>query len=223
MISWLQKWKINLHNGNVFSIHKNIKKDRGTKNEFHWRIFCKTPIRRHSCTTHCVQTVPVLAAILQKILWNPIISYLYLFYVFMNTWRHSRIKLSIVRWTLSIFKFFSNRQIFIINAHTVKHTLCSGLNRLQIYVTEIKEKQIFERIKVANMSTFWVRFLQIRSACGWMSDRCCGHFGSRRGSSQRNRHGSAICKKRSQKCGVATLILLNIGFSFISVTYNERL
>ena len=27
----------------------------------------------------------VLAAILQKILWNPIISYLYLFYVFMNT------------------------------------------------------------------------------------------------------------------------------------------
>jgi hypothetical protein len=29
--------------------------------------------------------VPVLAAILQKILWNPIISYLYLFYVFMNT------------------------------------------------------------------------------------------------------------------------------------------
>ena len=29
----------------------------------------------------------------------------------------------------------------------------------------------------------------------------------------------AICKKRSQKCGVATLILSNICFSFISVTY----
>ena len=26
-----------------------------------------------------------------------------------------------------------------------------------------------------------MRFLQIRSACGWMSDRCCGHFGSQRG------------------------------------------
>ena len=99
------------------------------------------------------------------------------------------------------------------------YTLCSGLNRLQVYVTEIKETQIFKRIKVANMSTFWVRFLQIRSACGWMSDRCCGHFGSQRGSFQRNRHGSAICKKRSQKCGVATLILLNICVSFISVTY----
>ena len=49
-----------------------------------------------------------------------------------------------------------------------------------------------------------MRFLQIRSACGWMFDCCCGHFGSQRGSFQRNRHGSAICKKRSQKCGVAT-------------------
>ena len=31
------------------------------------------------------------------------------------------------------------------------------------------------------MSTFLMRFLQIRSACGWMSDRSCGHFGSQRG------------------------------------------
>ena len=92
----------------------------------------------------------------------------------------------------------------IINKYHITYTLCNVLNRLQVYVTEIKEKQIFERIKVANMSTFWVRFLQIRSACGWMSDRCCGHFGSQRGSFQRNRHESAICKKRSQKCGVAT-------------------
>ena len=91
-------WNFKLYNGNVSSIHKNTKKDRGTKNEFHWRIFCKTLIRQHSCTTHCVQTVPVLAAILQKILWNSIISYLYLFYVFMNTWRHSRIKLRIFKW-----------------------------------------------------------------------------------------------------------------------------
>ena len=124
---------------------------------------------------------------------------------------------------LSIFNFYNNRQMFIINTYTVKHTLYRGLNRLQMYVREIKEKQIFKRIKVANMSTFWVRFLQIRSACGWMSDHCCGHFGSQWGSFQRNRHGSAICKKRSQKCGVATLILSNICFSFISVTYTWSL
>ena len=85
-LSWNEKAQVGrsfeLYHGNVSSIHKNIKKDRGTKNEFHWRIFCKTLIRQHSCTTHCVQTVPVLAAILQKILWNPIISYLYLFLCF---------------------------------------------------------------------------------------------------------------------------------------------
>ena len=86
-----------MYDGNILSIHKKIKKDSGTKNEFHWRIFFKTLIRQHSCTTHYVQTVPVLAAILQKILWNSIISYLYLFYVFMNTWRHSRIKLRIFK------------------------------------------------------------------------------------------------------------------------------
>ena len=38
--------------------------------------------------------------------------------------------------------------------YRITYTLCCGLNRLQVYVTEIKEKQIFERIQVANMSTF---------------------------------------------------------------------
>ena len=37
----------------------------------------------------------------------------------------------------------------LINQYRLTYTLCSGLNRLQVYVTEIKEKQIFERIKVA--------------------------------------------------------------------------
>ena len=103
------------------------------------------------------------------------------------------------------------------------YTLCSGLNRLQVYVTEIKEKQIFERIKVANMSTFWVRFLQIRSACGWMFDCCCGHFGSQPGSYQRNRRGSAICKKRFQKCGVSPFMLINIFSYLLSDSYNGTL
>ena len=38
--------------------------------------------------------------------------------------------------------------------YRLTYTLCSDLNRLQVYVTEIKEKQILKRIKVANMSTF---------------------------------------------------------------------
>ena len=100
-LSWNEKAlggrSFELYHENVSSIHKNIKKDRGTKNEFHWRIFCKTLIRQHSCTTHCVQTVPVLAAILQRILWNSM---------------------------LSIFNFCNNKQMFIINTYTVKHTHC---------------------------------------------------------------------------------------------------
>ena len=37
----------------------------------------------------------------------------------------------------------------LISQYRLTYTLCSDLNRLQVYVTEIKEKQIFERIKVA--------------------------------------------------------------------------
>ena len=121
-------WNFKLYNGNVSSIHKNTKKDRGTKNEFHWRIFCKTLIRQHSCTTHCVQTVPVLAAILQKILWNSIISYLYLslyFYEYLKTFSYKIKNFQTERcvcWTLLVFDFCSGRQIFIINTNNVKHT-----------------------------------------------------------------------------------------------------
>ena len=109
-------------------IHKKIKKDSGTKNEFHWRIFCKTLIRQHSCTTHCVQTVPVLAAILQKILWNSIISYTYLplcFYEYLKTFSYKIKNFQTERcvcWTLLVFDFCSGRQIFIINTNNVKHT-----------------------------------------------------------------------------------------------------
>ena len=42
----------------------------------------------------------------------------------------------------------------LISQYRLTYTLCSGLNRLQVYVTEIKETQIFKRIKEANMSTF---------------------------------------------------------------------
>ena len=34
------------------------------------------------------------------------------------------------------------------------YTLCSGLNRLQVYVTEIKEKQIFQRIRWQTWALF---------------------------------------------------------------------
>ena len=118
-----------MYDGNVSSIHKKIKKDRGTKNEFHWRIFCKTLIRQHSCTTHCVQTVPVLAAILQKILWNSTISYLYLslsFYEYLKTFSYKIKNFQTEKGVYGKRYWFSiyvvTRQMFIINTTAVKHT-----------------------------------------------------------------------------------------------------
>jgi len=51
-------------------------------------------------------------------------------------------------------------------------------------------------------------FYKFAAPCGWLSDRSCGHFGSQPGSYQRNRRGSAICKKCFQKCGVSPFILI---------------
>ena len=42
----------------------------------------------------------------------------------------------------------------IINQYRLTYTLCGGLNRLQVYVTEIKEKQIFKRIRWQTWALF---------------------------------------------------------------------
>ena len=92
-----------------------------------------------------------------------------------------------------------------------------------IYVTEIKEKQIFERIKVATPH-FWERFLQIADPCLflWKLPRCEPKCPQQRSNIQPQ--ALRICKKRTQKVLMfATLILLNICFSFISVTYTWSL
>ena len=66
-------------------------------------------------------------------------------------------------------------------------------------------------------------FYKFAAPCGWLSDRSCGHFGSQPGSYQRNRRGSAICKKRFQKCGVSSCIFINIFSYLLSDSYNGTL
>ena len=107
--------------------------------------------------------------------------------------------------------------------YRITYTLCCGLNRLQVYVTGIKEKQIFKRIQVATPH-FWERFLQIADPCLflWKLPRCEPKCPQQRSDIQPQ--ALRICKKRTQKVLMfATLILLNIGFSFISVTYTWSL
>ena len=66
-------------------------------------------------------------------------------------------------------------------------------------------------------------FYKFAAPCGRLSDRSCGHFGSQPGSYRRNRRGSAICKKRFQKCGVSSFILINISSYLLSDSYNGTL
>ena len=83
------------------------------------------------------------------------------------------------------------------------YTLCSGLNRLQVYVTEIKEKQIFQRIRWQTWALFECVFYKFAVPVVGCLTVAAGILARSEGGFQRNRHGSAICKKRSQKCGVA--------------------
>ena len=92
-----------------------------------------------------------------------------------------------------------------------------------MYVTEIKEKQIFQRIRWATPH-FWERFLQIADPCLflWKLPRCEPKCPQQRSDIQPQ--ALRICKKRTQKVLMfATLILSNICFSFISVTYTWSL
>ena len=145
------------------SIHKNIKKDRGTKNEFHKRIFCKTLIRQHSCTTHYVQTVPVLAAILQKILWNSIISYLYLslyFYEYLKTFSYKIKNFQVKRLYVKRHRF----SIFVVAdryyycQYSKTYTLCSGLNNVN-YLNIIKRDHVSATVRT-----------RLHLASGWSLD-----------------------------------------------------
>ena len=96
--------------------------------------------------------------------------------------------------------------------YRITYTLCCGLNRLQVYVTEIKEKQIFERIRWQTWALFESVFYKFAAPCGWLSARSCGHFGSQQVSYRRNRRESAICKKSFQKCGVSSLFFYKYFF-----------
>ena len=66
-------------------------------------------------------------------------------------------------------------------------------------------------------------FYKFAAPCGRLFERSCGHFGSQQASYRRNRRGSAICKKRFQKCGVSPFFLINISSYLLSDSYNGTL
>ena len=66
-------------------------------------------------------------------------------------------------------------------------------------------------------------FYKFAAPCGRLFERSCGHFGSQQASYRRNRRGSAICKKRFQKCGVSSFFLINSSSYLLSDSYNGTL
>ena len=84
------------------------------------------------------------------------------------------------------------------------------------------KKKYLEEYRVTTWALFECVFYKFAAPCGWLSDRSCGHFGSQPGSYQRNRRGSAICKKRFQKCGVSPFILINISSLVLSDSYMQH-
>ena len=65
--------------------------------------------------------------------------------------------------------------------------------------------------------------IKFAAPCGRLFERSCGHFGSQQASYRRNRRGSAICKKRFQKCGVSSFFLINSSSYLLSDSYNGTL
>ena len=88
--------------------------------------------------------------------------------------------------------------------YRITYTLCCGLNRLQVYVTEIKEKQIFERIKVATPHC-WERFLQIADpACSFGNSLAASQNARSDGQTSNHRHCEFV-KNAFKKCSCCHL------------------
>ena len=107
--------------------------------------------------------------------------------------------------------------------YRITYTLCCGLNRLQVYVTEIKEKQIFERIRWQLRIFESVFYKSLIRACSFdnflaasQNARSCGQT--------INHRALRICKKRIQKVlMLSPFILINISSLVLSDSYNGTL
>ena len=126
---------------------------------------------------------------------------------------------------LNIIVFlFWQWQTDTIIVNTVKYTHCVVIwIAFRCMSQKENKKKYLEEYRVTTWALFECVFYKFAAPCGWLSDRCCEHFGSQPGSYQRNRRGSAICKKRFQKCGVSPWILINSSSYLLSDSYNKTL
>ena len=89
--------------------------------------------------------------------------------------------------------------MFIINTYTVKHTLYRGLNRLQMSVREIKEKQIFKRIRWQLRIFESVFYKSLIRACSIGNSLAASQNARSDGQTSNHRHCEFV-KKALKKC-----------------------
>ena len=102
------------------------------------------------------------------------------------------------------------------------YTLCSGLNRLQVYVTEIKEKQIFERIRWQLRIFESVFYKSLIRACSFGNSLAASQNARSYGQTI-NHRALRICKKRIQKVlMLSSFFLINISSYLLSDSYMQH-
>ena len=122
------------------------------------------------------------------------------------------------------FNLCSGRQnVYYKYQYSKTYTLCSGLNRLHVYVTEIKEKQIFERIRWQLRIFESVFYKSLIRACSFDNSLAASQNARNCGQTI-NHRALRICKKRIQKVlMLSPFILINISSYHLSDSYNETL
>ena len=87
----------------------------------------------------------------------------------------------------------------IINKYHITYTLCNDLNRLQVYVTEIKEKQIFERIRCQLRIFESVFYKSLIRACSFGNFLAASQNARSNGQTSNHRHCEFV-KNALKKC-----------------------
>ena len=83
--------------------------------------------------------------------------------------------------------------------YRITYTLCCGLNRLQVYVTEIKEKQIFERIRGQLRIFESVFYKSLIRACSFGNFLAASQNARSNGQTSNHRHCEFV-KNALKKC-----------------------
>ena len=98
--------------------------------------------------------------------------------------------------------------------YRITYTLCCGLNRLQVYVTDIKEKPIFERIRWQLRIFESVFYKSLIRACSFGNSLAASQNARSNGQTSNHRHCNVI-KLRISSLSHQQIFIMSVGEIFI--------